>query len=123
MLSEQEELAVEIVDRWTANHKKSMATFVILVALSNRPMWSKQLEKWLREVIGWELTERGLHRILHKMNSSGLVEFQKTSSPKSGAGRKIYKITSFGSTVANSFKESGLSYLQNDEFSKLLRKL
>lgn len=123
MLSEQEEFAGEIVERWVETHKKSMTTFVILVALSSKPMWSKELEQWLRQMTGWELTERGLHRILQRMARLELIRYEKTNSPKSGADRKVYGITEFGSDIASSIKINGLSYLQNDTFTKLLAKL
>ncbi len=123
MLSEQEEFAAEIVERWVETHKKSMTTFVILVALSGRPMWSKELEQWLGEVAGWELTERGLHRILQRMAKLELIRYEKTNSPKSGADRKVYEITEFGLGIARSIKADGLSYLQNVTFTKLSARL
>jgi hypothetical protein len=57
------------------------------------------------------------------MTSLELIRYDKTNSPKSGADRKVYKITEFGSSIARSIKIDGLSYLQNDTFIKLLAKL
>ena len=123
MLGEQEEFAAEIVERWVETHKKSMTTLAILVALGSRPMWSKELEQWLAETTGWELTERGLHRILQRMTALGVICYETTNSPKSGADRKVYEITEFGSAIASSIKDDGLAYLRNDTFTKLLARV
>lgn len=123
MLSEQDELAAEIVERWVETHKKSMTMFVVLVALSSQPMWSRELDQWLRKNLNFELTERGLHRTLQRMTNLDLIAYTKDRSPKSGADRKVYRITEFGTRIARSIKDSGLSYLQNEAFSKSLRNL
>ncbi len=123
MIDEQTELATEIVDRWVNSHKKSMTTLLILVALSSRPMWAGEIRSWLDQVAGWSLTERGLHRVLQRMNKLGLVAYSRTESPKSGADRKVYEVTDFGLSIVRDIKASGLAYLKEPKFNQLYDKL
>ena len=112
MLDEHQEFADEILERWHETHKKSMTMLFVLVALNTQAMWSRV-----------ELTERGLHRVLRRMHSSGLIDMEKVQSPKSGAARKIYRITDLGCQIAAQIKESGLSYWQNQEFQQALSEI
>ncbi|PID31168.1 hypothetical protein CSA80_04060 [Candidatus Saccharibacteria bacterium] len=123
MFDEQADLAHEIVDRWVENHKKSMTTFLILLALSAHPMWAGELHRWLERVAGWSLTERGLHRVLQRMTNLGLIAYSRAESPKSGADRKVYAMTDFGRTVAQDIKTAGLVYVKNTEITQLYEEL
>lgn len=118
--TQEQELAEEIVARWTESHKKSMLTFIALIGLTHQSMWSKQLETWLHEVTGWEVTERGLHRLLQRMNNLNLIDHRTQASAKSGADRKVYSATEFGRSVASMITTSGLSYLQSPQLVALL---
>lgn len=120
MPNEQGDFASAIVERWIETHKKSMLTFVILTALNDTPMWSRQLSEWVKRTTGWRLTERGLHRTLQRMANLELIQYKKTNSPKSGADRKVYQVTEFGVKIARSIQTEGLSYLQNEPYAKLL---
>ena len=123
MLDEHQEFADEILERWHETHKKSMTMLFVLVALNTQAMWSRELNDWLQKVAGVELTERGLHRVMQRMHSSGLIDMEKVQSPKSGAARKIYRITDLGCQIAAQIKESGLSYWQNQEFQQALSEI
>ena len=73
-IGEEDELKYEIVFRWAEVHKKSLTSFLIMVSLGNRSMWSKEIEVWLVRVTGWEITERGLYRTMQRMTELGLIE-------------------------------------------------
>lgn len=121
--NQQDELAQEIVNRWTETHKKSMLTLLILVGLKEKPMWSKELQDWLNELTGWDLTERGLHRTLQRMAKIDLIEYQTANSPKSGADRKVYNITDFGREIASDIRKNSLMYLDGAEYLQRLKNI
>ncbi|MFT4186624.1 MAG: helix-turn-helix transcriptional regulator [Micrococcaceae bacterium] len=122
MISEDEEYQQEVVKRWTETHKKSMTMFVILVGLSQKPMWSKELMEWIVDITNWTITERGLHRTLQRTAKLGLIDYENTTSPKSGAKRKVYKITEIGKDVTKAIKDESLIYLTTPIFKELLTK-
>ena len=122
-MQEWEELGNEITERWNEVHKKSMITLLILLALTERPMWSKELEDWCADAAGWEISERGLHRTLKRMNGLGLTSYEENDAPRTGVKRKKYALTDFGASVLKDIKKSSLKYLYNDSFMKSLGKI
>ena len=123
MLDEQEELSEEIIERWVETHKKSMTMFAVMVGLSTGPMWSKELLVWLKNVMEWDITERGLHRVLQRMTHLGLIAYRSADSPKSGADRKVYQVTTFGLSIARAIRDTGLSYMHDIKFTTAVEKL
>ncbi len=118
---ESEELLAEIIDRWTEVHKKSMVMLLLLLALTERPMWSKELEQWLLDIAGWDISERGLHRTLKRMNNLGLIEYIEIEAPRTGIKRKDYRVTDFGDKTLKEMRKSSLGYLRNDYFIKSIK--
>lgn len=122
-MREWEELGTEITDRWNEVHKKSMIMLILLVALTERPMWSKELEEWCLAATGWEISDRGLHRTLKRMNGLGLTSYAEDAAPRTGIKRKKYALTDFGLSVLKNMKKTSLKYLYNDSFMKRLGKI
>ena len=122
-MNEVSELRYELVSRWAEVHKKSLTTLLIMVCLSQQPMWSREILEWLTSVTGWELTQRGLHRSLKRMSELGLIEYERVTAARTGAERKRYKLTEFGRSVARGIRTEALSYLARKEFTDGLRAL
>lgn len=112
-MQELEEYQTELINKWEELHKKSMVTLLILFALTESPMWSKELEQWLKKTSGWELNERSLHRTLKRMAKLGLIQYKEVDAPKTGASRKVYMISESGISFLNQIKSSSLSYLDS----------
>lgn len=113
-----QELVEEYLNSWTETHKKSALLYVILAILKNQSMWSKDIQNKINAITGWDTTERGLYRSLQRMEKQGLLEHVKQNANRTGADRKIYKITALGhclfAEISNETK-----YLQNlDELSR-----
>ena len=120
-MSEIEELQAELVDKWDELHKKSMVSLLIMLALFESPMWSKELEEWLKNVAGWELNERSLHRTLKRMAALGLISFTEVDAPKTGASRKVFELSDLGVSFLELTKNSSLNYLHNHIFLDKLK--
>jgi DNA-binding PadR family transcriptional regulator len=123
MRSEEDELADEIADRWVETHKKSMVTYIVLVLLAEKAMWSRELEAAFRDVTAWEITERGLHRVLQRMADLDLVNFVEAVSPKSGARRKVYAITEQGWRVVELINAKGMHYDMHPKYTERARQI
>lgn len=119
-MNEDDELRQELVSRWADVHKKSMTTLLVMVALGQRAMWSQELAIWLNEVAGWSFSERSLYRTLQRMADVGLIEFAKANAPKTGADRKVYRLTNLGRAVARDIKHDALGYMGSQQFIKSL---
>jgi DNA-binding PadR family transcriptional regulator len=123
IMDELDELKLELVHRWAEVHKKSMTTLLIMVCLSRRSMWSKEILEWLTAVTGWEVTQRGLHRSLQRMSEVGLIQYEAVTAARTGAERKSYMLTEFGRGVAREIGTEALSYLTRSEFTEGLEAL
>ena len=121
-MQEQQELQAEIIARWTEVHKKSMVMFLIMLALTEQAMWSKELQEWLVKVANWEVSERGLHRTLKRMNHLDLIEHIEVAVPRTGMKRKDYSLTEFGASTLKEMKRSSLKYWLEDSFINALEK-
>lgn len=121
-MQESEEFQEELVYRWDEVHKKSMVTLLIMLALVERNMWSKELEEWLKRVADWELNERSLHRTLKRMAGLGLIRYEEVNAAKTGANRKVYMLTGGGRLFLKEIRHSSLSYLSSKDFSSNLDK-
>jgi DNA-binding PadR family transcriptional regulator len=122
-MNEIDELGHELVHRWAEVHKKSLTTLLIMICLSKKSMWSKEIEAWLTDVTGWDVTERGLHRSLKRMNELGLIDYEGVSAARTGAARKNYTLTELGRKVAREIRTESLSYLNEPEFINGLKAL
>lgn len=94
-----------------------MVTVLILTALKNKPMWSKELETWLSRVAGWELNERSLHRSLKRMADLGLITYKELGVPKTGANRKVYEVTKLGLGFLQQVKSVSFQYINHLSFN------
>lgn len=105
-----QELVDEQVYSWTEMHKKSAVSFLILSALKTKDMWSRDLEEWIRQKAGWDLSERSLYRILRRMEKQGSIHFKSESAARTGAERKVYTMTTEGKALLEAMRNE-LSYL------------
>lgn len=96
-----QEILEEYLNSWVETHKKSALLFVILilVAQSTEPLWAKDLHKKITIATNWQITERGLYRSIQRMEKQGLLEHVKQNAPKTGADRKMYKVTELGTAL------------------------
>lgn len=110
MQTSSQELVDEQAYSWTEMHKKSAVSFLILNALKTKDMWSKDLEQWIRNIAGWDLSERSLYRILRRMEKQGTIQYKAEAAARTGAERKVYTITADGMSLLDAMK-SELRYL------------
>jgi PadR family transcriptional regulator, regulatory protein PadR len=94
-----QELVEEYLSSWTETHKKSALLYVILAILKDQPMWARDIQNKINDITGWDTTERGLYRSLQRMEKQGLLEHVKQNANRTGADRKIYKITALGQSL------------------------
>ncbi len=104
MTTVNQELVDEQVFSWTEMHKKSALSFVILKALSEKPMWSKEIEKYIASLTNWNISERALYRVLNRMQKQGSIEYTSEAAERTGAERKIYAITPEGKAFLNAIQ-------------------
>jgi DNA-binding PadR family transcriptional regulator len=105
-----QELVDEQVYSWTEMHKKSALSYVILSALQEHTMWSKELEKYIASITGWSISERALYRVLNRMQKQGSIKFTTETAERTGAERKVYGISSEGEALFTALR-SELEYL------------
>ena len=110
MSDEQTEFIDEQVYSWLEVHKKSALSYVILSALSKREMWSQELTEWIFNKTGWSVTEKGLHRLLRRMQQADTIDFKQIAAKRTGAKRKVFCITPNGKLVLGKIQEQ-LQYL------------
>jgi DNA-binding PadR family transcriptional regulator len=72
-----QELVDEQVYNWVEMHKKSALSFLVLLCLEKNTLWSKDIEEFIRRRTGWNITERGLYRVLHRLQKQ---QWQKNIS-------------------------------------------
>ena len=101
-----QELVDEQVYNWVEMHKKSALSFLVLLCLEKNTLWSKEIEECIHHRTGWNITERGLYRVLHRLQKQGSIEFMATPAVRTGAERKMYTITAEGSALLESMKQS-----------------
>jgi PadR family transcriptional regulator PadR len=104
------ELVEEQAYSWLEVHKKSALMYVVLRGLSLRAMWSKQLTDWVVAQTGWSISERGLYRVLQRMERQGVIEFTATGAERTGADRKVYRTTEAGELLLQ-YLNRELAYL------------
>jgi PadR family transcriptional regulator PadR len=110
MNEEQTELIDEQVYSWLEVHKKSALSYVILSALSKREMWSQELTEWIIDKTGWSVTEKGLYRLLRRMQQADTIDFRQITAKRTGAKRNVFFITPNGKLVLSKIVEQ-LKYL------------
>lgn len=112
MISAEQELVEEQAYAWVENHKKSALSYLILKALSTKSMWSKDIETWVKNKSGWDISERGLYRVLSRMQKQGSIEFSSISAERTGADRKVYSLTPEGTALMKTI-QGELKYITN----------
>lgn len=95
--SEAGEWLDELVRSWTEMYKKSITTLVLLRVIDKAgPVAAGDIGPAFTEETGWQLTERGLYRTLRRLAASGLLVTTETVVPRTGAKRKDFELTPFG---------------------------
>lgn len=112
MITAEQELVEEQAYAWIENHKKSAISYLILKALSTKSMWSKEIENWLKQISGWDISERGLYRVISRMQKQGNIEFTSIPAKRTGADRKVYSLTPQGVALMISIQDE-LKYITN----------
>lgn len=110
MNDELTELVDEQAYSWLEMHKKSALSYLVLKALSSNDMWSQELIKWISGKTSWSVTEKGLYRLLRRMEKSGLISHTKISVKRTGAERNIFSINTEGTMLLGKI-EKLLRYL------------
>ncbi len=105
MDDERTELVDEQVYSWLEVHKKSALTYAILTALNDKDRWSQELTEWIIDKTGWSVTEKGLYRVLRRMQLAGSVDFKQVAAKRTGAKRKLFYITSEGKLLLTKIEE------------------
>ena len=112
MNDESQELIDEQAYSWLEMHKKSALSYLVLNALEEKEMWSKDLESWILQKTGWTITEKGLYRVLRRMHKQGNVAFKSEAAARTGAERKVYRMTPEGKVLLRTIHKE-LTYLKN----------
>lgn len=89
MNEEQTELIDEQFYSWLEVHKKSALSYVILSALSKKEMWSQELTEWIIDKTGWSVTEKGLYRLLRRMQQADTIDFKQIAAKRTGALHRL----------------------------------
>ena len=110
MNDESQELVDEQAYSWLEVHKKSALSYLVLTALQQDKMWSKDLLDWITQKTNWTITERGLYRLLRRMQKQGSVTFITKAGDRTGAERKFYEMTTEGKALLASMQKE-LAYL------------
>ena len=110
-MNSSQELVDELAYSWLEMHKKSALTHLVLKALSEHELWSKDLEAWLNQKTGWDIHERALYRILQRLEKQGVIVHTAVSAERTGAERKVYTITDEGKALLAMIKRE-LVYLK-----------
>lgn len=105
-----QDLVDEQVYSWTEMHKKSAVSYLVLTALATQNMWSKDIEQWIKQSTGWEMSERSLYRVLRRMEKQGSIEFTSEAVARTGAERKVFTITPEGQAILESIRNE-LAYM------------
>lgn len=111
MTDQAQELVDEQAYSWLEMHKKSALSYLILKALACQPMWSKDLEQWITAKTGWTVTEKGLYRVLRRLQKQGSIVHTAATAPRTGAERKVYRLTPEGEALLAAI-QAELSYIQ-----------
>lgn len=111
MDSESQELVDELTYSWLEMHKKSALNYLVLAALSEKGLWTKDLETQINELTGWMVHERALYRLLQRLEKQGMIAFETQAAKRTGAERKIYQLTSEGEALLSQI-EGELRYLR-----------
>jgi len=111
MTDESQELIDEQAYSWLEVHKKSALSFLVLHALEKDTLWSKDLAQWITHATGWTITEKGLYRVLRRMQKQGNIIFSLEAAARTGAERKVYRITPEGRALLMAMR-SELGYLE-----------
>ncbi len=112
MNDESQELVDEQAYSWLEMHKKSaLSSYLVLHALENKTMWSKDLTQWITHTTGWTITEKGLYRMLRRMQKQGSIVFSSEAAARTGAERKVYRMTPEGRGLLRAMQNE-LSYLE-----------
>jgi DNA-binding PadR family transcriptional regulator len=110
MDDESQELVDEQAYSWLEMHKKSALSFLVLCALERQEMWSLDLARWITDKTGWTITEKGIYRVLRRMQKQGSIRFTTKPAARTGAERKVYRITPEGSALLSAIRQE-LSYI------------
>ncbi len=111
MDDESKELVDEQAYSWLEMHKKSAVSYLVLEALSEKKMWSKELVDWITKRTAWTITEKGLYRVLRRMQKQGSIIFDSQAAARTGAERKIYQMTTEGTALLQAMRKE-LGYLE-----------
>ena len=110
MADELQELVEEQAYSWLEVHKKSALSYLVLTALQKEHMWSKDLGDWISQKTDWTVTEKGLYRLLRRMQKQGSIVFTSEPAARTGAERKVFKITAEGEALLRAMQKE-LAYL------------
>ncbi len=111
MNDEAQELIDEQAYSWLEMHKKSALSYLVLCAIEKKQMWSKDLTAWITHATGWTITEKGLYRVLRRMQKQGIIEFSSEAAARTGAERKVYRVTPQGKALLAIIQDE-LAYLR-----------
>ncbi len=111
MTDESRELVDEQAYSWLEMHKKSALSYLVLCALEKEKMWSGNLTAWITSATSWTITEKGLYRVLRRMQKQGSIMFSSEAAARTGAERKVYRMTPEGQALLLAIR-SELGYLE-----------
>ncbi|MBP6880292.1 helix-turn-helix transcriptional regulator [Candidatus Saccharibacteria bacterium] len=97
-MTEEEEYLSELVISWQQNYKKSLTTLLLLMAVKEKQLWSKEIILKIDNIsVGKiEIDEKSLYRALRRLEKLELVKHTTKKAEKTGAKRKFYKTTELG---------------------------
>src|SRR5699024_7913763 len=73
-----------------------LTPIVLALVADHQPIGIAAVAEALRSTTGWNVTERGLYRTLHRLEDSQLLATSQVDAPRTGAKRKEHSLTDLG---------------------------
>jgi len=95
----------KLLTTWEEVYKKGQLTLWILLSLKAGSRDMTGIKQFIEHSTNGTLSvdDQSLYRALRRLHQMELTEYQEEPSEKSGPNRKVYRLTSIGKRVLNSF--------------------
>jgi DNA-binding PadR family transcriptional regulator len=124
-MSEAEDYEAALLRSWTETHKKGTLVLFILLAVSDHPSWSGEINTFIHQVTeGYlQVDEQSLHRALRRLDALNVITHYAETAAGTGAKRKIYDLTVTGESLLRRYLETTMAYTRNPRYAELSRQL
>lgn len=93
-----------VFEKWLNVYKKSIAVYLVLLAIENNFKWSKEIFVFLNQK-GVKIEKNSLYRLLRRLEFMSLIKNHKQKSQNTGLERKHFFLTPEGKSVLREMKK------------------